>query len=210
MTQATDKNRRTEHGQTIQFDPRTAHRDRIGLVTARGTGIYTGSPVMVSAPRPLANGKMILSPQTRLRLAAGKRQTVDNAKQLAALESAVAERDRVIGESTIANVILEKMVPSFPRRQFSPGIDGRVPVQPHCPTNKGAGTAEYQQVVVVPSTCQPGGSAYSCSKKDLHPRGRGYCGPQVGGTLSDVGIFIRQPSFSNCYPRGRTTCGKPT
>ncbi|MBF0185007.1 MAG: helix-turn-helix domain-containing protein [Magnetococcales bacterium] len=41
-------------------------------------------------------------------LAAGKRQSSDNAKQLAALESAVVERDRVIGELTIANVILKK------------------------------------------------------------------------------------------------------
>ncbi|MEO5364584.1 MAG: helix-turn-helix domain-containing protein [Magnetococcus sp. DMHC-8] len=41
-------------------------------------------------------------------LATGKRQAGDNAKQLAALEVAVAERDRVIGELTIANVILKK------------------------------------------------------------------------------------------------------
>ncbi|MBF0141672.1 MAG: hypothetical protein HQL74_15525 [Magnetococcales bacterium] len=41
-------------------------------------------------------------------LAAGKRLAGDNAKQLAALESAGAERDRVIGKLTIANVILKK------------------------------------------------------------------------------------------------------
>ena len=47
-------------------------------------------------------------------LAAGKRQSGDSAKQLAALESAIAERDRVIGELTIANVILKKNGAVFP------------------------------------------------------------------------------------------------
>ena len=42
-------------------------------------------------------------------LTAGKRQAGDNAKRLAVLESAVAERDRVIGELTIANVILTQV-----------------------------------------------------------------------------------------------------
>ena len=76
-------------------------------------------------------------------LAAGKRQASDNAKRLADFESAVAERDRVIGELTIANVILKKMVPTSPRRQFSPGVDGHVQIQPHCSANKGAGIQEF-------------------------------------------------------------------
>ncbi|MEO5353008.1 MAG: hypothetical protein H7835_07325 [Magnetococcus sp. XQGC-1] len=41
-------------------------------------------------------------------LASEKRQAVDNAKQFAVLESAVAGRDRLIGELTIANVTLKK------------------------------------------------------------------------------------------------------
>ncbi len=41
-------------------------------------------------------------------LVAGKGQASDNAKRLADFESAVAARDRVIGELTIANVILKK------------------------------------------------------------------------------------------------------
>ena len=47
-------------------------------------------------------------------LSAGKRQLGDNAKRLADFESAVAERDRVIGELTIANVILKKNGANLP------------------------------------------------------------------------------------------------
>lgn len=47
-------------------------------------------------------------------LSSGKRQQREEAKRLAELESAVEERDRVIGEITIANRILKKKVDTLP------------------------------------------------------------------------------------------------
>lgn len=52
MTRTTDKNRRSEHGWIIQFDPRTAHGNRIGPVATRGTCIHTGSPVWCQQQDP--------------------------------------------------------------------------------------------------------------------------------------------------------------
>ncbi len=47
-------------------------------------------------------------------LASGKRQKREEAQRLSALQAAIEERDRVIGEITIANRILKKKVETSP------------------------------------------------------------------------------------------------
>lgn len=52
-------------------------------------------------------------------LASGKRQQREEAQRLSALQAAVEERDRVIGEITIANRILKKRVTTSPSTKNS-------------------------------------------------------------------------------------------
>jgi transposase-like protein len=121
-------------------------------------------------------------------LASGKRRKAEESRRMSDLEHAVTERDRVIGELTIANMILKKMVPSSPRSWVPKGSDGHVCIRTRCQADQGIGSAGHYPLILVQSSCCRGAATQAWPQWQIYS-GTGYHrGPRRSWSVPYVGL----------------------